>query len=247
MEPWEHILSVINFDKNKHIQYISSNQIKNAKVSWKGPKNQFEPRLLCKMDSIEDLPVIFQLYGICILSVKNGMYALLKTNIYITLPKYHSVPKKINQDCDSLVLNIGNSENSMIDSLFYNGILDEILGEQIKYGPLLSGRHRCSFKTVVGDTELDIQGSQYETDGCYETENTICIIEAKSKKHNSFNIRQLYYPFREVYKITQAKKRIMCLFVCKDKHKIIRIYSYEWDNPEKMLDIKCTGYFSYIL
>ena len=92
---WEHILTTIKYDPSKYIQYITSKQIKDANSSWTGKKSQFEPRLLCKMDTSESRPAIFKQHNICILSVKNGTYALIKENIYIHLPRYQCVPKKI--------------------------------------------------------------------------------------------------------------------------------------------------------
>ena len=151
----------------------------------------------------------------------------------------------INKKNDSLLLDIGESETSMLDKLFYNNILTDIIGETIKYGPLLGGRHRCNFDTIIGSNAITIQGSQYETDGCYETENYVCIVEAKSIKCDDFNIRQLYYPFREVYKKVGGKKQIICLFVFKDKKNIIHIHKFKWNNYEKMMDIVNIGYYQY--
>lgn len=78
---WEHILSTINFDSEKKIQYIEANEIKNAKSSWKGKKCQFEPRILCKIDEEKNRPEIFKKNNINIISIKNGEYALIKENI----------------------------------------------------------------------------------------------------------------------------------------------------------------------
>ena len=74
----------------------------------------------------------------------------------------------------------------MLDKMLYNGILDNIIGEKVNYGPLLGGRHRCSFETLLGEETFKINGSQYETDGCYETENFVCIVEAKSEDYKDF-------------------------------------------------------------
>ena len=243
---WEHILTTIKYDPLKYIQYITSKQIKDANSSWTGKKNQFEPRLLCKMDTSESRPDIFKQNNICILSVKNGTYALIKENIYIPLVEYHSVEKKIHYTCDSLILDIGNSETSMLDKLQYNKVIDDIIGEPIKYGPLLGGRHRCSFETQIGTELVTISGSQYETDGCYETENYVCIVEAKSISCTNFNIRQLYYPYREVYKQVNGQKKIISLFIYKDTKNVIHIYKFEWDNYNTMLGVECSGYYRYV-
>ena len=111
---------------------------------------------------------------------------------------------------------------------------------------LLGGRHRCSFQTEINNQILEINGSQYETDGCYETHNHVCLVEAKSILCEDFNIRQLYYPFREVHKKIGNKKQIIALFICIDKkQKNIHIYKYKWIDYKKILDIVNIGYYKY--
>jgi hypothetical protein len=242
---WEHIISINNVDLTRHLSILTSNDIKESKKTWKGKENQFEPRLLCKMDSSHLRPKIFISNNICILSIENGKYALIKENIYIPLIKYSGCPNIITNKSNSLVLDIGESETSMLDKMYYNNVLDDIIGEKINYGPLLGGRHRCNFDTFIGSETIKIQGSQYETDGCYETENFVCIVEAKSIDCDNFNIRQLYYPYREVYKKVGDKKQIICLFIYKDKKNIIHIHKFKWNNYEKMLDIENIGYYQY--
>ena len=132
---WEHIFNTLNIDVNQNIVYITSTQIKDCKTSWTGNKNQFEPRLLCKMDTYNSRPNIFKKNNIFILSVKNGLYALIKNNIYIPLKKYYGPANIIPQKTNSLILDIGNSEMSMLDNLLYNGVLSDIIGEKIEYGP----------------------------------------------------------------------------------------------------------------
>jgi len=243
---WFHIIHSCGIDLSKNISYITSKQIKNTKHSWQGIDSQFEPRLLCKMDTSDSRPDIFKDNDICLLSIKNGVYALLKENIYIPLNVYKTAPNIIRETSSSMLLNIGDSETTILDKLHYNNILEHIIGEKILYGPLLGGRHRCEFDTNIGDISLSIKGSQYETDGCYETENIVCIVEMKSNHCDNFNIRQLYFPFREVYKKVNNYKKIIALFICKDKD-IIHIYKYHWKNYLNMKDIELIGYYKYVL
>jgi len=244
---WSHIIRCCDVDLSKKLSYITSKQIKNTRHTWIGENNQFEPRLLCKMDTSESRPDIFKEHNICLLSVKNGVYALIKENIYIPLNRQITVPNIIRRTSDSMLLNIGDSEMTILDILHYNNILEHIVGEKILYGPLLGGRHRCEFDTTIGEISLSIKGSQYETDGCYETKNNVCIVEIKSKFCKDFNIRQLYYPFREVHKKIKDTKNISALFIYRDKARNIHIYKYRWLNHLKMKDIELTGYFRYIL
>ena len=82
---WEHIININNIDLTKPLSILTSANIKKCNQTWKGKKNQFEPRLLCKMDSSKSRPKIFIDNNIFILSIKNGTYALIKENIYIPL------------------------------------------------------------------------------------------------------------------------------------------------------------------
>jgi len=242
---WEHIINSNNIDLNKDYSTLTSKDIKKCKKTWKGKENQFEPRLLCKMDTSKSRPQCFKDNNISMLSTKNGTYALFKHNIYIPLIEYQSVPNIITNKTNSLILDIGESETSMLDKLKYNGIFDDIIGEKINYGPLLGGRHRCNFNTTINNKRIEIKGSQYETDGCYETDNYVCIVEAKSIECVDFNIRQLYYPFREVYKKVGNKKKIICLFIYKNKQNIIHIHKFKWNNIDEILDIVNIGYYQY--
>lgn len=240
---WKHIRSFNNIDLNKNSSIIRAIDIKNSKKTWSGKSNQFEPRLLCKMDNSSVRPQIFKDNNICLIAVENGEYMLIKENIYIPLKTYENTPKIIKNNITSLLLDIGDSETSMLDKLDHNKVFDDIIGEKIKYPNILGGRHRCSFDTVIGSKIVKVRGVQYEIDRCHETENYVCIIEAKNIKCKDFNIRQLYYPFRAVYDEIENKKKIICLFIYKNKKDIINIYKYEWSNYKELLNIKNIGYY----
>lgn len=244
---WEHIFNEIKYNGEKE-QIITAEEIKKCGKTWKGTNNQFEPRLLCKQDCKEDVPKIFSDYKINIISIKNGEYLLTKNSIYFNLEYPKVKINEIEKNDNSLLLNIGNSESSLIDNLRYSGLFEKskYLGEKILYGPLLNGRHRCSFKTKIGNKEVEICGSQYETDACYESENKILLIECKGVNNlSSFNVRQLYYPYRTIYDKLQGMKEIITLFVNKDKNNIIHIWKFEFENPLVMTSIKNIGYHKY--
>jgi hypothetical protein len=244
---WKHIFEELKYDGKEEI-IITATQIKKCGKTWKGENNQFEPRLLCKQDCDKDRPQIFVDYGIYILSVKNGEYLLTKNSIYCNLIYPNTKIIEINKNDDSLLLSLGNSESSLIDNLRYAGVFSkkQYLGEEILYGPLLNGRHRCTFNTKVGTKDIEIIGSQYETDACYESENKILIIECKTVDSlENFNIRQLYYPFRSIYDIVKDKKEIISLFINKDKKDVIHIWRFIFENPLVMTSIKNVGYNKY--
>jgi hypothetical protein len=136
------------------------------------------------------------------LSIKNGEYILTQNNIYVELNcEGIETIDFTNKTNDSVILNEFsefNSENSLLDEMQYNGTLQYIFDEPIKYGSFLGGRHRVYFKTILDEEIIEINGTQIEIDGCYETEKSIFIIEAKNKFYENFNIRQLYYPYKYI-------------------------------------------------
>jgi hypothetical protein len=249
-DPWIHILKYIKFDPEKKQTVITANNIKDAKESWKGKKaSQFEPRLLCKQDTKEGRPAIFKLLNINIISIKNGTYILTHSNIYTQIDYTITTDIiEIQKDKTSLILNIGHGEITMLDNLRYSKVFErpEILGEPILYGPLLGGRHRCNFKMYIDQKKIQIKGSQFETDACYESKNKVLLIESKcSNKCTSFNIRQLYYPYRTIYDVIQDKKEIISIFINCDKKNIIHIFKYIWKNPMEFNSILCDGYYKF--
>ena len=245
---WMHIFEQIKYDLLED-KIISATDIKNAGKNWNGKSNQFEPRLLCKQDSEEDRPEVFKQNNLCIISIKNGDYLLTKNNIYFPL-SYHGEGeiRLLRKNNNSLILNIGNSESSLLDNLRYSGVFEtaDFLDEPILFGPLLSGRHRCSFNTTIGTKEVSVDGSQYETDACYESENKVLLIECKAKnKMESFNIRQLYYPYKAIYDKVVDKKQIIPLFINKNKDDTIHVWKFQFMNPNVFTSLQQIDYKIY--
>jgi hypothetical protein len=247
-EPWSHILKTMNYDNQDEL-IITADDIKQSGKSWKGKANQFEPRLLAYQTSFKSRPQVFKNHSLFMLPIKNGTYLLTKHNIYKELD-YSSSEEvtPIKRNTDSLVLSIGDSETSLIDNLRYSGVFErpEILGEEIKYGPLLNGRHRCDLDFKLGTTPISIKGVQYETDSCFESTNRVLIIEGKSSSSeiDSFNIRQLYFPYRTIKAAVGDKKEIICVFVHKLKD-IVHVWKYTFEDIDAMDSIKLLGHYTY--
>lgn len=244
---WEHIINKNNINLNENISFITSKQIKESKDSWEGKRNQFEPRLLCKFDNRDSRPEIFKTNSISLISVENKKWALIKEDIYKTINTENVTITDIPMIKNSPLLYNGNSETNML-KILEQTVLPQILGEPIKASGQMGGRHRCRFETIIGEQIVNIDGSQYETDGDYETQNIFAIVEAKKKKCKDFNIRQLYFPLREairVYEKAKIKKKFVSLFIYQDTSDIVHVHKFIWMDYKKMLDIHNTGYFKY--
>jgi len=97
----------------------------------------------------------------------------------------------------------------------------------------------------IGTKSLKINGVQYETDGCYESANKVLLIEGKSSSNmiDSFNIRQLYFPYREILKLA-SKKEIISLFI-HDYKGVIHIWKYSFTDSNQFDSIHLDGHFMY--
>ena len=256
-DPWTHILKCQNYDGTCEIT-VTSKQIKDCKATWKGEANQFEPRLLAYQTSSDSRPDIFKQYGIYILPVQNGTYMITKNKIYQELDYSQppasssstdsSQPIYLKRDTSSVLLSLGESETSFIDNLRYSGVFErpEFLNEPITHGSLLNGRHRCSFEMKLGNKSYSVKGVQYEVDSCFESANKILIIEGKNTntEFDSFNIRQLYFPYREIIEKTKAKKEVICLFIHKCCE-VVHIWKYIFTEPTQMDSITIAGHYTF--
>jgi len=245
---WRHVFKTLSIEPgNIESMLVTNKQIKKAKSTYKGEAQQFEPRLMCYQNTSR--PKIFVDNNLYLIALKNGIYLLTKVSIYKKINIIGGEPIYVQRNDNISVLEIGNSESSRIDNLYYAGVFNDILGERITAGPLLNGRHRCKFDMIFGGELKNVNGVQVEVDACYESENKILIVEAKNeqKNVNYFNIKQLYYPFRMIYDgIREPKKEIECIFM-NTLDGITHIWKYKFENPKDFHSIQENGYYIYSL
>ncbi len=248
-DPWLHILECVKY--NSEDITIRADDIKKAKETWTGGANQFEPRLLTYYSSSIDRPLSLRNKNLYILPIENGTYVLMRNNIYYSLKYEHDSAIPVQKDKSSLILNIGDSEMSALDNLRYSGVFErpEILGNAITHGPLLGGRHRThTFSFQLGTSSFNVKGVQFEIDACYETSTQVLIIECKHGKKplDSFNIRQLYYPYRVIMNKVGTSKKIICGFIHM-LNNVAHIWLFEFSELERMDSIRQIGYYRFSL
>jgi hypothetical protein len=250
--PWQHIFNtyhILSNLKTKNFR-IKAIDIKNCKSTYKSKKiSQFEPRLLCYQTTEKERPEIFKENNVCILPIKNGEYLLTKQNIFYKLDYINTNNIKLKKDETSILNELGESETTIINNLKYSGLFETktYMNETITHSYPLFGRHYCSFKMNLNNEEICVDGVQYEIDGTFESENKILLIECKNspKKIDSFNIRQLYYPYRAIYDKIQNKKEIICIYIHKLKD-IVYIWKFKFNDYQNLNSIECIGSNSYI-
>lgn len=209
-----------NFDQDPFL--LSAAQIKKSCQKFK-ETGQKEVRILCKQDSREDRPDIFQKHDLFLLPVKNGYYNIIKGEGYLDIPE---IKKEINKYSSKLdfqldTSKIGNSEMQHLDYAYATSLIRTFIKDPSLVLTIRGRKYTPNFEFMVNKKIIKVSGVQTEVDAGYEGKDQIVLIEAKNFSTKNIIIRQLYYPFRQWQEHT--RKKVITLFF--DKMKIGNIYS----------------------
>lgn len=205
-----HKLDQFDFDQKPFP--ITAKQVKQA-------TNNREPRILCKQDTRESRPLVFQERGLFILPVKNGDYIIVKGEGYVDIP---GIEQSSTTYCSKLdfeldTSKVGNSEMQHLDFAYASSLVRTFMKDD---SLVLTIRGRKftpdkGFYFRVGKQTIEAKSVQTEVDAGYEGRDKIVLIEAKSPRARNTIIRQMYYPFRQWQRHTQ--KQVLTLFFGKSK------------------------------
>ena len=177
---------------------LSAKQINEACQNFRRP-GQKEVRILCKQDTRESRPSLFQRHGLFILPVRNGQYVLVKGEGYLNIPPIDSPVQEYSSDFPFRLETslVGDSEMQHLDRAFALSLIRHFTGDSSLVMTIRGRKYTPKFTFVTGEFLLEAEGVQTEVDAGYEGEKQVVLIEAKSPKTNNTIIRQLYYPFRQ--------------------------------------------------
>lgn len=157
----------------------------------------------CFIKQFCNLPDIFKKYGLSILSISRSKYVIGRFELYQKI-NYNPKIKPIHVSFPSEITTIDPtnlySESAALHCALVTGMIADVLGEdalQTVSGRMSSNRFDFKLKTLTGNyVNINVNNSQVETDGGYESANQFMIVEAKNERVEDFLIRQLYYPYR---------------------------------------------------
>lgn len=215
---WDKIFrdnKILEHDFSKAPFPISAQQIKTACQDFTETA-QKEVRILCKQDTRESRPKIFQENDLFLLPVKNGFYNIIKGEGYVDIPEIKEATtiysSKLDFDLDSS--KIGDSEMQHLDFAYASSLIRTFMGDDSLVLTIRGRKYTPNFEFHVNGQQIKVSSVQTEVDGGYEGKNQIVLIEAKSSRIKNTIIRQLYYPFRQWQDCT--KKKVVTLFFEKD-------------------------------
>ena len=179
--------------------HITAKQIKAACQNFKNTSEK-EVRILCKQDTREDRPQIFQDKGLFLLPTKNGKYAIVKGEGYVDIPNLSDEQIQTYQSSFRFELetvSVGNSEMQHLDKAFAHSLIRHFMEDDSLVLTIRGRKYSPEFSFKVGGFPLNVKSVQTEVDGGYEGKSQIVLVEAKNSSSSNTIIRQLYYPFRQ--------------------------------------------------
>lgn len=208
-KPWKKIFDdykILEHDFNKSPFFISALQIKKSCQKFK-TTGEKEVRILCKQDSKENRPLIFIDNGLFILPIKNGQFAILMGEGYVSIPKIKTTIKEYNSKLDFQLetSKIGNSEMQHLDFAYASSLIRTFMEDPTLVLTIRGRKYTPKFEFQVGNQKMEVSGVQTEVDAGYEGKDKIVLVEAKNSSTGNTIIRQLYYPFRQWQHYTNKK------------------------------------------
>ncbi len=214
---WESIFekyNIYNHDFDVYPYRITAKQIKKATQHFT-ITSQKEVRILCKQDTRQSRPQVFQERGLFILPVQNGVYIIIKGEGYINIPspeyskEFYTSKLSFRLDTSK----VGDSEMQHLDFAYATSLIRSFLEDESLVLTIRGRKYTPQFEFRVGNHTISVRSVQTEVDAGYEGRNQVVLVEAKNVSVSNTIIRQLYYPFRQ-WQLHTDKKVILIFFEC---------------------------------
>ncbi len=206
---WQKIFNdykILEHDFFKSCYLLSAEQIKQSCQDFKTTSEK-EVRVLCKQDTRQSRPKIFQENNLFILPIKNGQYAICKGEGYVDIPDITTPIEIYNSKLDFELTSskVGDSEMQYLDYAYANSLIRTFMNDPTLVLTIRGRKYTPKFAFKTGTTKLEVNSVQTEVDAGYEGRDCIVLVEAKNSSATDTIIRQLYYPFRQWKENTHKK------------------------------------------
>ena len=159
---------------------ISAKQINSACRHLSLPK-EINARMLCKQDTRESRPEIFQELGLFLLPIKSGQYVIVKGEGYADIPPIESSLVQYNSSFpfELETTRVGDSEMQHLDRAYALSLIRHFAGDASLVLTIRGRKYTPNFDFRACGFSLSVDSVQTEVDGGYEGENQIVLVEAK--------------------------------------------------------------------
>jgi hypothetical protein len=235
-EKWSDIIFALNLDLSQPVNYVTAEQIKRI--------SHEEPRLMAKMDRYEQLPKIFRDNNVVLFPISRRGYAIVKGKGYHELeeitarPSTHVTEYPLPQSIAEF-----ESEQVFLNRAYSTGLVERFAKLSGLSAPLQIRIDTPPFNFRLDKSIISVDKAQIEIDAVTESPDTLITIEAKIGVPATFNIRQVYYPFRTFF---QKKKKVRNLLFCFEPIKSVYMFwEYEFNPYDKLNAISLVQHKKY--
>ena len=230
---WQKIFDdyhILEHDFSKSYFPLSAEQIKRSCQEFKKTAEK-EVRILCKQDTRESRPLVFQQNNLFILPTRNGEYAICRGEGYIDIPPIESEIQVYNSKLDFHLdsSDVGDSEMQHLDFAYASSLIRTFMNDPTLLLTIRGRKYTPKFSFKVGGIHIEAESVQTEVDAGYEGKDKIVLIEAKNTAVENTIIRQLFYPYRQWQAITK-KKVIPVFFERNAVQDVYNIWQYEFSD-----------------
>lgn len=211
-----------------------------------------EPRLMTKFDTSKSVASPLKELGLDVLPVSRHSYVLGKFNLYEEFPDVTNLkPTSITlPELETLRLENLTSESNAINALLATHALENFLNEE-EQGLLetFNGRmgtgdfsFEVDLSCCAAKQTINVSKAQIEIDGGFESQRSVCIMEAKNIRHDDFNVRQLYFPYRKYHAMVQKPIRLV---FSQYTNLTYYLYEYNFAEPNSFSSIELVNMGAY--
>jgi len=215
---------------------LSAAQIKKSVQRFK-KTGEKEVRILCKIDSREDLPEVMRESGLFLMPVKNGNYVIVQGEGFMDIPDIagepEDYPTKLDFKLDTSV--VGNSEMQHLDFAYASSLIRTFMDDPSLVLTIRGRKYTPAFSYKIGNATLEASSVQTEVDAGYEGREQVVLVEAKNSSTKNTIIRQLYYPYRQWSEHTS--KKVVPLFFEKRGDQYW-VWQYEFTNKNDYSSVR---------
>lgn len=239
IEKWSDIISQLNIDISKPINYLTPSQIKRI--------TNEDARLMAKIDRLENLPEVFRENNLFLLPVSRKEYAIVKGIGYHRLETITDI-KPISFTTHLPIHSSWKTESEgvFLENANSCGLLSEVTGIHDLTRTVIGRTTTPKFSFNVNGSQITVNHAQIEIDAGFENSEHIILFEAKIGVPSSFAIRQLYYPFRTAYQ--NRMKIVRNFFFCLKKEgekKSYLFWEYKFNPYDSFDSIKLVQFKHY--
>lgn len=244
-EAWKEILAKYPIEEKTRQGGLYEIQAKDIKAFR-------EPRLMTKFDTSKSVASPLKELGLDVLPVSRHSYVLGKFNLYEEFPDVTNLkPTSITlPELETLRLENLTSESNAINALLATHALENFLNEE-EQGLLETFNERMGAGDFSFDVDLsccaakqtiNVSKAQIEIDGGFESQRSVCIMEAKNIRHDDFNVRQLYFPYRKYLAMVQKPIRLV---FSQYTNLTYYLYEYKFAEPNSFSSIELVNMGAY--